>query len=400
MNVILPGGTIGILGGGQLGRMMAMEGRRMGYRVGVLDPAINCPAGQVADFHVQTGLVNSQCVSDFVSQVDVVTIETELVPSKLLEDIEPYQATSPSHHVLALVQDRLIQREFLATYGFPQTSFCAISDFTDLRQAQECARFPGILKKRRSGYDGRGQVRVNDTEDLHDAWQALKEVPSVLETLVPFKMELSIVLARGIQGEIRLYTLAENIHQRNILHATRVPAQVDNAVLAQAETLAISLAETLNYCGVMAVEFFLLEDNTLLINEMAPRPHNSGHFTLGACTTSQFEQHLRAICGLPLGDASLIQAVVMVNLLSDLWQNGPPQWEHLLAQPHIKLHLYGKKPSHSGRKMGHFLYFAEPDRNALDQAEIIFRKLSQDTFTGGSRVTEDYDESHSQVFQV
>ena len=400
MNIILPGGTIGILGGGQLGRMMAMEARRMGYRVGLLDPAENSPGAQVADFHIQSEFLNSQRVLDFVDRVDVVTIETELIPSKLLADIEPFQVTRPTHHVLALAQDRLTQRQFLEDHGFPQTSFRPVSDPSSLKQTREQASFPGILKKRRSGYDGKGQIRVDNANVLTEAWQKLDNVPSVLEALVPYKMELSIVLARGLQGEIQLYQLAENIHQRNILHATRVPAQVDAAIGQRAQELAISLVEALNYCGVMAVELFLLEDNTLLVNEIAPRPHNSGHFTLGASTTSQFEQHIRAICGLPLGDPSLIQPVVMVNLLSDLWRNGEPDWANLLAHPRIKLHLYGKKPSHPGRKMGHFLYFAEPNSNALNQAEAIFQKLSQDTSTDDRLVTEDREDSSSQVFQA
>ena len=301
MNVILPGGTLGILGGGQLGRMMAMEGRRMGYRVGVLDPATNCPAAQVADFHVQSEFLNGQRLLDFVDRVDVVTIETELIPSKLLADIESFQVTRPTHHVLALAQDRLTQRQFLEDHGFPQTSYRPVSDSFSLKQTSEQASFPGILKKRRSGYDGKGQIRVDDANALNEAWQELDNAPSVLEAVVPFKRELSMVLARGLGGEIQLYPLAENIHRRNILHATRVPAQVDTAIGLRAQELAISLVEALNYCGVIAVELFLLEDNSLLINEIAPRPHNSGHFTLGACTTSQFEQHIRAICGLALG---------------------------------------------------------------------------------------------------
>ena len=373
MNIILPGGTIGILGGGQLGRMLAMEGRRMGYRIGVLDPVENCPAAQVADFCVQSELTNTQRVMDFVSQVDVVTIETELVPWMLLADIETSQATRPSSSVLALIQDRLVQREFLQDYRFPQTLFASVKDHATLTAAAQHVTFPAILKKRRSGYDGKGQIRVTGVDHLNEAWRELKEVPCVLEAVAPFKMELSVVLARSLQGDIQLYPLAENAHRQNILHTTRVPARVADTIRLRAKELALSLSEALDYCGVMAVELFLLEDDTLLINEIAPRPHNSGHFTFGACVTSQFEQHLRAICGLPLGDTSLMHPVVMVNLLGDLWRNGPPRWDRLLAHPQVRLHLYGKTHAAPGRKMGHFLLIGDNPDQSYQQAEGLLQ---------------------------
>ncbi|WNM60049.1 5-(carboxyamino)imidazole ribonucleotide synthase [Candidatus Nitrospira allomarina] len=375
MKIILPGGTIGILGGGQLGRMLAMEGRRMGYRTGVLDPVENCPAAQVADFFVQSELSNTQRVMDFVSQVDVVTIETELVPWMLLADIETGQATRPSSSVLALIQDRLVQREFLQDHGFPQTPFASIKDHATLTAAAQHVAFPAILKKRRAGYDGKGQIRVAGVNHLNEAWRELKEVPSVLEAVAHFKMELSVVLARSPQGDIQLYPLAENAHRQNILHTTRVPARVTDTIRLRAEELAVSLSEALDYCGVMAVEFFLLEDDTLLINEIAPRPHNSGHFTFGACVTSQFEQHLRAICGLPLGDTSLMHPVVMVNLLGDLWRNGPPKWDRLLAHPQVRLHLYGKTHAAPGRKMGHFLLIVDNPDQSYQQAEYLLQSM-------------------------
>ncbi len=377
MNIILPGGTIGILGGGQLGRMLAMEGRRMGYRIGVLDPVEHCPAAQVADFFVQSALTNTQGVMDFVAQVDVVTIETELVPWMLLADIETGKATRPASGVLALVQDRLVQREFLQDHSFPQTPFASIKDHASFTTAAQRVAFPAILKKRRSGYDGKGQIRVASVAHLNEAWRELGEVPSVLEAVAPFKMELSVVLARSLHGDIQLYPLAENAHRRNILHTTCVPARVEDTIRLRAEKLAVSLAEALDYCGVMAVELFLLEDNTLLINEIAPRPHNSGHFTFGACVTSQFEQHLRAICGLPLGDPSLIYPVVMVNLLGDLWLNGPPRWDRLLAHTQIRLHLYGKTHAAPGRKMGHFLLLTENPEQALTQAEFLLQGMME-----------------------
>lgn len=378
MTTILPGGVIGILGGGQLGRMLAMEGRRMGYRVGVLDPVENCPAAQVADFFVQSELSNLQGVRDLAAQADVVTIETELVPWRLLAEIETHKATRPSSSVLALIQDRLVQRQFLQDHRFPQTPFASIKDQASLLYAAQHVRFPAILKKRRSGYDGKGQIRIDNSNHLPAAWRDLGEAPSVLEAVAPFKMELSVVLARSLQGLIQVYPVAENAHRQGILHTTCVPAHVDDSVRLRAEELAVALAEALEFFGVMAVEFFLLKDDTLLINEVAPRPHNSGHFTFGACVTSQFEQHLRAICGLPLGNSSLMHPVVMVNLLGDLWRNGPPRWDHLLAHPQVQLHLYGKHHAGTGRKMGHFLLFAENPNCALDQAEALLSSLTQE----------------------
>lgn len=388
MSVILLGGTIGILGGGQLGRMLAMEARRMGFRVGVLDPVENCPAAQVADFHVQSEFTNTQRVFDFVVQVDVVTVETELVPWMVLAEIEARKVTHPSSIALALVQDRLVQRQFLRDHSFPQTPFASVKDRSSLASAAQQVGFPAILKKRRSGYDGKGQIRVTSMDHLNEAWKALGKIPAILEAVAPFKMELSVVLARSVHGDIQVYPLAENVHRQNILHTTRVPAQVTDTVYASAKALAISLANVLDYCGIMAVEFFLLEDDTLLINEVAPRPHNSGHFTLGGCVTSQFEQHLRAICGLPLGDPTLLHPVVMVNLLGDLWRNGPPRWDRLLARPQVRLHLYGKGHARLGRKMGHFLLFHQDGDHALSQVEAILQEFPHTNHSDNCHITE------------
>ncbi len=396
MNVVLPGRTIGILGGGQLGRMLAMEGRRMGYRVGVLDPVEHCPAAQVSDFSVQSALTDTQRVLDFVAQVDVVTVETELVPWELLAEIEKIKPTRPSSCVLALVQDRLVQRQFLQKHHLPQTSFASIEENVDLAHASLHVEFPAILKTSRSGYDGKGQIRVASEGGLNEAWKELGEVPSVLETIVPFKAELSVVLARSLNGAIQIYTLAENVHRQNILHTTRVPAQVANTVRSRAEELAVSLAKALDYCGIMAVELFLLEDDCLLINEVAPRPHNSGHFTLGACMTSQFEQHLRAICGLPLGDTTLLHPAVMMNLLGNLWRNGTPQWDRLLAHPRVRLHLYGKDQAKSGRKMGHFLLLEENPDRILHEAEVLLSCVTKNKNRSG-RTTDHPIEIKSQL---
>jgi 5-(carboxyamino)imidazole ribonucleotide synthase len=378
MNTMLPGSAIGILGGGQLGRMLAMEGRRIGYRIGVLDPVKNCPAAQVADFFVQSELSNLQGVRDFAAQVDVVTIETELVPWRFLAEIKTSNATWPSSSVLTLIQDRLVQRQILLDHRLPQTPFASVTDPDCLLNGEQYVRFPAILKKRRSGYDGKGQIRIDSSDHLPAVWKALGEVLSALEAVVPFKLELSVVLARSLQGQLQVYPVAENAHRQGILHTTCVPDYVDDSVRLRAQELAVGLAETLNVCGVLAVELFPLEDDTLLINEVAPWPHNCGHFTFGACVTSQFEQHLRAIFGLPLGNSALMHSVVMVNLLGDLWRNDPPRWDHLLAHPRVKPHLYGKHRAGPGRKMGHFLLLVEHPRRALDQAEDLLRGLTQE----------------------
>ncbi len=375
MRIVLPGGSIGVLGGGQLGRMLALEARRMGYRVGVLDPVASCPAAQVADFHLQAPLHDREAALKLSAQVDVVTLETELVPFAVLAQLEATTPVRPSASVLRTIQDRLLQKEFLQAAGFPQAPFASIHDPRRVQEAAQAVDFPAILKSRRGGYDGKGQVLVADSGALESAWQAIGGQPAVLETLISFKMEIAVILARGVQGEIRVYPLAENVHKRRILHTTRVPARVSERTRQEAERLACGIAEILGHVGVMAVEMFVLDDDTVLVNEIAPRTHNSGHYTFGACVTSQFEQHLRAICGLPLGDPSLLSPAVMVNLLGDLWLEGTPRWESVLSRRNARLHLYGKAEARVGRKMGHVLIVnADADR-ALREAEEIVAAL-------------------------
>ena len=375
MSMISPGQTIGIMGGGQLGRMMAMEAHRMGYRVGVMDPQKNCPAAQVADFHLQSDFRRKQDILDFSQQVDVITIETELIPSNLLGEIDTLQMAYPTSEHLAVFQDRLKQRQLLRSQGIPQTAFGGITTLSELQSVGELVGFPGILKTSRSGYDGKGQIRVENSDSLSEAWKAMKEVPSVLEALVPLHKELSVILARGRSGEIQVFPVAENVHRNNILHATKVPADVPTHIQEQAVGIASTLAETLNYRGILAIEFFLLADETLLVNEVAPRPHNTGHFSFGGCVTSQFEQHVRAICGLPLGVPSLLKPTVMINLLGNLWENGSPPWDRLLSHPNVQLHLYGKDTPRPNRKMGHFLLFPDEGKDPFAQAELLLQEI-------------------------
>ncbi len=376
MTPVLPGGTIGVLGGGQLGRMLALEARRMGYRVGVLDPTPGCAAAQVADFHVTARLDDVDAALDLASRADVVTLETEHIDAGLLARVETRTPLRPSSSILRTIQDRLVQKDFLARHGFPQPAYAPVADQLGLEAAVRAVGLPAVLKSRRAGYDGKGQARVEQAADAGAAWEAIGRVPAVLEAFVPFRMELSVVLARDAGGEIRCYPVAENRHRRHILHTTRVPARITGAVRERAEEIARGIAVALDHCGVMAVEMFLLPDGGLLVNEIAPRTHNSGHFTFGACVTSQFEQHVRAVCGLPLGDPSLLRPAVMVNLLGDLWLGGTPRWAVVLERPEARLHLYGKAPAVAGRKMGHVLLLGDDTDRALEVAEVILAELA------------------------
>lgn len=356
---LLPGATIGVLGGGQLGRMIALEARRMGYRVCVLDTTRDCAAGQLASDFVVGSFNDRAAAMQVAARSDVVTVETEHIPAEVLSEVETKVPVRPRPHVLATVQDRLVQRQFLARIGAPQTRFAQVSSLADLQAALPAIGLPCILKTRRSGYDGKGQVKLNKVEDAEAAWRAVGEQPSVLEMFVAFEREVSIVLARGLDGAIASYPLVENDHRGHILHASTAPARVGRLVHQAADELARGVAEALDHVGVLALEMFLLPSGTLLVNEIAPRVHNSGHFTFGACATSQFEQHTRAIVGLPLGDPSLLRPVTMINLLGDLWSDGEPNWLALMKQSDVRLHLYGKYPAKMGRKMGHFIAFGD-----------------------------------------
>lgn len=375
MNTVWPGGTIGIIGGGQLARMMAFEARRMGYRVAVLDPAPDGPAAQVAD-HLVRGAVDNVAAAEALAKCsDVITLDTEHVPAELLEQLETITPVRPSAAVMRIVQDRRQQRRFLDAHGVPQPLNAAVSDVESLRAAARAVGFPCVLKTRRSGYDGKGQVRIGHEEELEGAWSALGHAPALLEAFIDFEKEISVLLARDLDRHVRCYPVAENTHRHHILHASRVPARIPAALTVQAEEIAVRLASALGHVGVMAVELFVTRDERLLVNEIAPRTHNSGHYTFGACVTSQFEQHVRAICGLPLGDPSLLRPAVMVNLLGDLWRNGPPRWPAVFSHPTARLHVYGKQRSSARRKMGHVLVLDEDTERAMTLVDDMVREL-------------------------
>ncbi|MDZ4857705.1 MAG: 5-(carboxyamino)imidazole ribonucleotide synthase, partial [Candidatus Hydrogenedentes bacterium] len=340
---------------GQLGWMLCLEAQRMGYRTVVLDPARDCSACRIADHLITASFDDLGAARKLASLADVVTFEFERVPHHVLDELEREFRVRPASQVLRVIQDRAVQRGFLRDKGFPQPAFATIENGEDLNGAAAAVGFPAILKSARGGYDGKNQARVDSAEGLRAAWNSIGGGSAILERFVPFDREISVVLARNDSGEIRAFPVAENEHRDHILFLTIAPARIPVAIQERAIDIASGVAHALNYCGVMAVEMFV-ENGDVLINEVAPRVHNSGHYTFGACATSQFEQHLRAVCGVPLGDASLQTPTAMLNLLGDIWQRGEPDWRAMFdALPEARLFLYGKAANSPRRKMGHVL---------------------------------------------
>jgi 5-(carboxyamino)imidazole ribonucleotide synthase len=355
---ILPGKTIGILGGGQLGRMFAIAARRMGYRVHAFDPTSDCPTGQVADVEVNAAYDDIAAAEKFARDVDVVTFEFENVPAETLAAIQRIRPVHPSPHVLDTCRHRFHEKDFLSRQGFPVTKYRAVRNADELGRALAQLAAPAILKSADYGYDGKGQVRIDRAENLDQAWRTMGRPLGVLEAVVPFDREISVICARTQDGKTVCFEPGENVHVRGILDVTTVPASISAKVRDDAIALATAIAEALDVVGLLAVEMFVVGEK-ILVNELAPRPHNSGHFSFDACVTSQFEQQLRAVCGLPLGDATLLSQVAMANLLGDLWAEGEPDWSRaLIVDPRVKLHLYGKQRALPGRKMGHLTAMA------------------------------------------
>ena len=366
-----PGETLGVLGGGQLGRMLALEARRMGYRTIALDPTPDGPAGQFCDELIVGSFSDVDAAVRLAERCSVVTLETEHIALPVLEAVEAIRPLYPSAAILGLIQDRLTQRRFLDRIGVPHTSYAEIGDAAALDAALLRLGRPAILKTRREGYDGKGQVAIRDEHSLAAARALLAMQPCLLEAFVPFEREVSCIAARSADGQFAAYPIAENLHRNHILHATIAPARVSVETARRAEEVTRAIAEGLGFVGLLAVEFFVLPDGRLLVNEIAPRTHNSGHFTLGACATSQFEQQARCVMGLPLGDTSLFTPAVMVNLLGDLWLNRAPNWNLLLGLPNARLHLYGKAEAKAGRKMGHLLLLGSDIEASLAIADKI-----------------------------
>ena len=373
--MILPGATLGMLGGGQLGRMFTVAARTLGYNVIVLDPDADSPAGQLASEHRCADYQDQTALEYLAKTCDAVSTEFENVPAASLEWLAQRCAVRPGARAVAITQDRIHEKAFLREHGFPVADFVVVRTEADLAAAAQTIAGPAILKVSRFGYDGKGQARVEGQAAIQSAWQAMQREPCVLEQRVPLDVEVSVVLARGADGTVAAWPVGENRHEHGILDITAVPARVSAAIAREAEAMAKRIATRLDYIGVMAVEFFV-SNGRLLVNEIAPRPHNSGHYTLDACVTDQFEQQVRALCGLPLGDTRLLSPVVMVNLLGDLWRDGQaPPWEALFRDPNAKLHLYGKRAARAGRKMGHYNVLAASVDEALTRALDIRRAL-------------------------
>lgn len=371
-NVLKRGRTIGFLGGGQLARMAAVEARRLGYRTAVLDPNAEGPGAEVSD-DVEVGAWNDlQAALRLAQRCDVLTLDTEHIPAINLKKLEAICPVHPGFETLSVVQDRRFQREFLQQLGLPQPEYRVIDSDEDVEHAKQELGCPCILKSRTCGYDGKGQTRVEDATSGRAARRAINDVSAVLEAFVHFECELSVVLARDFQGNVESYPIIKTVQKNHALRLALLPAGVSAAIEEQALRIARRIAEALNYVGVIAVEMFLTKDGTLLINELAPRTHNSGHTTLGSSATSQFEQHVRAIAGLPLGASSVYRPCVLVNLFGDLWQSGEPDWSVIDGCSRAKLHLYGKRAAKPGRKMGHVLLFAP---SAADNSAETLREL-------------------------
>lgn len=363
--VILPGATIGVLGSGQLGRMFAIAARRMGYRVHTYSPDRDTPTGQIADIEIDAPYEDLDRVRQFASAVDVVTFEFENVPAATAEAAAKCAVVRPAGEVLHTTQHRLREKTFLRMHGFPVTHFEAIQKAEDLCRVVP-AFGPAILKTAGFGYDGKGQYRVNNLDEAHAAWEAMDRQEAVLEAVVDFKAELSMIGVRNLDGSCVFFTPSCNHHVNGILDVSYAPAPFGPNVVRDATAITRGILEQLNVTGVLCVEFFLTRAGNLLVNELAPRPHNSGHLTIDACITSQFEQQLRSVCGLPLGSTEMLRPAAMANLLGDLWSKGEPDWTAALSLPDVKLHLYGKSEPRPGRKMGHFTATAASASRAED----------------------------------
>lgn len=367
---------MGVLGSGQLGRMFAIAARRMGYRVHTFSPDSDTPTGQVSDVEITASYLDLDAVRRFARSVDVVTFEFENVPSETARVAAEHAPVRPAGTVLYVAQNRIREKTFLAKAGFPVTPYRTIETPWDLHRAVAELGTPAVLKTAASGYDGKGQVRV--TPDNADAaWKSLNGVPAVYEQFIAFDAEVSVVAARGLDGRPLDYGVVENRHRNHILDVSICPAGVSETVAREAREIAKAVLDAMDVVGVMCVEFFVAPGGKLYINELAPRPHNSGHFTFDASVTSQFEQQLRAVCGLPLGSTELLRTAAMANILGDEWANGEPDWAAACAYTDVKLHLYGKLEPRPGRKMGHLTALAGDSQTALKNVLAARSALSK-----------------------
>jgi 5-(carboxyamino)imidazole ribonucleotide synthase len=372
----LPGSIIGVLGSGQLGRMFAMAARRMGYLVHTFSPETDTPTGQVADREVTASYDDLDAVRAFARGVDVVTFEFENIPATTVQAVAEIVPVRPNGSLLHTTQHRVREKTYLSQAGFPVTPFRRIRSLEDVGKGVAEIGLPAIMKTAGFGYDGKGQSKIETEAEAAAAYLSHDRQEMILEKFIDFEREVSVVAARGVDGEVVNYDVIENMHERHILDCSIAPARIAPAVARRAIEIAASLLAELDVVGVLCVEFFLNKDGELYINELAPRPHNSGHLTIDACITSQFEQQLRAVAGLPLGATTLRSPAAMVNLLGDLWLKGEPDWLAACAFPNLKLHLYGKHEPRARRKMGHLTACAATPEEALRLARAARNALS------------------------
>jgi 5-(carboxyamino)imidazole ribonucleotide synthase len=371
--MILPPSMLGMLGGGQLARFFVIAAHEMGYRVMVLDPDKNSPAGLLADVHLCAAYDDQAALDRMAQECVAVTTEFENVPASTLSALAQSVPVHPAASAVAICQHRISEKGFLRDNGFPHAPYAEINAEADIPE-DNAGLYPGILKVARFGYDGKGQARVSNREEAAAAFRNFKGEQCVLEKMLALDYEVSVVLARDAAGNVKAFPVAENIHRNGILDISIVPARGSAEVREQAQALARGVAAKLNYVGTLGVEFFVC-NGSLYVNEMAPRPHNSGHYTIDACVTDQFEQQIRALCGLPLGDTRLHSPAVMVNLLGDIWRDGEPEWDVLFEQLDLKLHLYGKHEARPGRKMGHFTVIGEHAEEVVAHAMSARRRI-------------------------
>jgi 5-(carboxyamino)imidazole ribonucleotide synthase len=378
--MLLPGKTIGVLGGGQLGRMFAQAAQTLGYRVHVFEPQPNCPAGAVANREVNASYEDAEALKTFARGVDVITYEFENIPSEPLAAIAPLVPLHPRADVLHVCQNRQREKAWLRTNRFPHVAFAEALDGEIAPAVAQVGR-PCVVKTADFGYDGKGQMRIVDDDDLAKAVAIFRGRRCVVERWVDFKCELSVIVARSPAGEFQVFPVAENIHTRHNQEFSIEPARINAAIAREAEQLAVAIAEKLGVVGLLAVEMFLSNTGEVLVNELAPRPHNSGHWSIDGGQTSQFEQHVRAVCGLPLGPGGAREPTVMVNILGDAWnwrdgmRVGEPNWAAILSDPAAKLHLYGKTEPRNGRKMGHFTVRGADLDNVIEHARELKQRL-------------------------
>ncbi|MGB0744130.1 MAG: 5-(carboxyamino)imidazole ribonucleotide synthase [Opitutales bacterium] len=377
--MIAPGSTIGILGGGQLGRMLILAGRALGYRFHVFEPKGPCAAGMVADMEVNAEYSDVAALKAFAQAVDVITLEFENIPAEVIDTLSAIKPVLPGKQALHICQHRQREKDFLKASGLPCVPFEYADSAESLKKVVATIGYPCVIKTAAFGYDGKGQIKLNaahEAEDCDYLWEHLGQPPRVVvEKWIHHIGEFSVVCARKSDGSKSTFPMAENVHVHHILHASIVPARITDATRETGEALACRIADLLHVVGLIAVELFLDEDGQLIINEMAPRPHNSGHYSIEGCFTSQFEQHIRAVTDLPFGSTRLDGPSVMINLLGDIWDKGEPDWSALLVDPQCKLHLYDKGEPRPGRKMGHFTVMGDNIEETLERAEAHFEKL-------------------------